>query len=249
MDYTDITNEYYSKWLGASSEIMNNKGVVFLSSPERDKLQTGYSSIFRIYAFINQHQIIISYSTGVSDIIDKLKSKIQLGMTAEEVSSIIKNLQNITVNHSMKFCLNEIPVNIDTSKVIRLNGSHYKQYLEFFKTQNKNANTDGWLKDYYKDVCRNGYAFGYFMNDKLVSAVDAPDMPYMHDKVQEIGINTLSEYRGKGYAKAVTLSCLKAILEKGKCPQWSCSATNMSSEILAYRVGFRKFADVLTIGD
>jgi predicted GNAT family acetyltransferase len=72
-------------------------------------------------------------------------------------------------------------------------------------------------------------------------------MPYMEDKVHEIGINTLPEYRGKGYAKAATFACIKACIEKGKCPIWSCGINNVASEKLAYSVGFRKLADVLTI--
>lgn len=247
MDYAYITNEYYSKWLGVSPETRNRNGVVFIASPERDKLQAGYSHMFKIYAFINPHQIILSYSTEVSDRINKMKNKIKLGMTVDEVAAIFKNSVNISVDYSVKFCFNEVPSDIDTSNVIQLNSGHYGQYLEFFKTQNKNTKTEGWLKEYFDDICRNGYAFGYVKNGKLVSASDAPYMPYLQDKVQEIGINTLAEYRQKGYAKSVALSCIKAILDKGKCPQWSCAAENTSSGILASRVGFRKLADVLTI--
>ena len=87
-----------------------------------------------------------------------------------------------------------------------------------------------------------------FLRMTSLFPLQMPDMPYMQDKVQEIGINTLSEYRCKGYAKSVTLSCIKAIIEKGKCPLWSCSTHNTASERLAYSVGFRKLADVLTLG-
>ena len=41
---------------------------------------------------------------------------------------------------------------------------------------------------------------GYFVNGKIVSVCDAPDMPYMEDKIQHTGICTLEEERREGYA-------------------------------------------------
>lgn len=247
MDFTQTTNEYYSKWLGVSLEQMNKNGVVLIASSERDKTQVGYASNFKIYTFINQNQIIVSYSTGLSDKIDKIKGKIHYGMSVNEVAIILKGTMNTSIGHSIKFCYSEVPGDIDTSMVDQLNNSHYEQYLEFFLTQHKNVNTDIWLKEYFYRICKNGYAFGIFQNSQLVSVSDAPDMPYIKEMAQEIGINTLKAYQGKGFAKSVVLACIKAIIGQGKCPQWSCSNTNTASELLAYRVGFRKLADVLTI--
>ena len=80
-----------------------------------------------------------------------------------------------------------------------------------------------------------------------LSSLLTTSMPYMADKVQEIGINTLPVYRGQGYASAACSVSAQNIVAGGRCPQWSCREDNMASFRLAVKVGFVKFADVLTV--
>lgn len=59
-----------------------------------------------------------------------------------------------------------------------------------------------------------------------------------------------NEYYSKWLGVMPELMCKNgviSIIESGKCPLWSCNINNISSEKLAYSVGFRKLADVLTI--
>jgi predicted GNAT family acetyltransferase len=72
-------------------------------------------------------------------------------------------------------------------------------------------------------------------------------MPYMSDEVQEIGINTLSNYRGRGYATIACQGSINEILKNGKIPQWSTSITNIASQKLAEKLGFVKLGDVITL--
>ena len=72
-------------------------------------------------------------------------------------------------------------------------------------------------------------------------------MPYMENEVQEIGINTISDFRGKCCAVQSAIVCAENIIKSGKCPQWSCSADNTASSRLAEKVGFTKLSDVLTL--
>jgi len=247
VNFTKMTNEYYSKWLGVSPEIINTNGVIFIESSERDKCQAGYSYTFDVYTYITNNLIIVSYTKRLSDKIEKMKQEVHLGMTTEEVTNIMESVFNTNVKKHMKFCYNKPLSNIDTINTVKLFEADYPKYLEFFRTQNPNAKADGWLHKYFNCISRSGLAFGIFENNKLVSATDKPDMPYMANKVQEVGINTLPEYRGKGYSKSAILACIKAIIEEGKCPQWSCATNNTISEKLAYEVGYKKLADVLTI--
>ena len=247
MNFAKITNEYYSKWLGVSPGMMTTKGVLFIESSERDNQQTGYPHIFDVYAYVKNNLIIISYSRRLADKIEEIKKKVNSSMTAKEVVNAIEESFNVHLERHIKFYYDKLPGYIGNTKVVKLCHNDYPEYLKFYKTQNPNSKADDWLEEYFYDICKSGLAFGSFQDNKLVSVTDAPDMPYIKNKVQEVGINTLSEYRGKGYAKAVTLECIKSIIEKGKCPQWSCAATNTSSEKLAYSVGFRKLADVITI--
>jgi predicted GNAT family acetyltransferase len=72
-------------------------------------------------------------------------------------------------------------------------------------------------------------------------------MPYMQEFVQEIGIHTLEEYRGKGYARAVCISLIHELLSKNICPLWSTGKDNIASDRLARSIGFEKLADVLSL--
>lgn len=247
MDFVKITNEYYSKWLGVMPECMYKNGVIFIKSQQRDQKQTGYSCVFDVYAYVTSDLIVISYSKRISVKIEEMKKKVVAGMTTKEVAKLIENTFNKKVNCNIKFCFKNSINKNNSTDTIKLTESDYAKYLQFFMTENPNANVDGWLKEYFNDICKSGFAIGIFEDGKLVSATDAPSMPYMEDKIQEVGINTLPEYRRKGYAKLVTLECIKSIIESGKCPLWSCNINNISSEKLAYSVGFRKLADVLTI--
>lgn len=248
MDFTKITNEYYSKWLGVTPETMYKNGVLFIESPEREKLQAGYPCAFDVYTYITSNQIIAYYSKRVSVKIDELKNKVIAGMTTKEVTNIIKTVFRTEVKSNIKFCYENSRNKTNSTKaVVNLKMSDYPKYLQFFMTENPNSNSVGWLEEYYNGICNRGFAFGVFEDGRLVSASDAPCMPYMEDQIQEIGINTLSEYRRKGYAEVVTLECIKSIIESGRCPLWSCNINNIYSERLAYNVGFKKLADVLTI--
>lgn len=247
MDFSEMTKEYYSRWLGVTSEVLDNTGIIFICSPERDKIQPGYIHAFAVYTYITQNLIIVSYSEKIYDKIEALKTKLHISMTIDEIIGSIKNCIGNKVGHNIKFCYDDLPNNINTSNVKMLTLKDYPKYLEFFKLQHPDANPNNWLEDYFSDMVKQGYCFGIFEENKLVSVTDTPDMPYMENDVQEIGINTLSEYRNKGYAKAVTLSCVQSLIKKGICPQWSCRSSNIGSEKLAYAVGYRKLADVITV--
>ena len=67
----------------------------------------------------------------------------------------------------------------------------------------------------------------------------------MRNGVQEIGINTLQEYRGQNYATECCKLCIEKILQKGKTPLWSTSISNIASQKVAEHVGFLKFGEYI----
>jgi len=177
-----------------------------------------------------------------------VRGSLQPGMSIDEIIILITKHFKTSVNHNSKFCYQESLEHIDVAKVIRLETNHYRQYYDFFMALHTDAKPDSWLEEYFSDICRSGFAFGIFDNAKLVCVSDVPDMPYLSDECQEIGINTLKDYRCCGYAKAVAHASARAIVSNGKCPQWSCAADNGASAKLARNLGFMKLADVVTVG-
>jgi hypothetical protein len=130
-------------------------------------------------------------------------------------------------------------------KAAVLNAGHYELFLEFFKANHPGVKDCSWVKEYFLGIASKNYCHGIMVDGKLVSATDAPDMPYMRGRVQEIGINTLKEYRGRGYARGVCVSLIHELLSKNICPLWSTDENNTASDRLAKSIGFRELAGFL----
>ena len=92
-----------------------------------------------------------------------------------------------------------------------------------------------------------GYCVGAYADGVIAACTDAPAMPYMPQVIQHIGITTLPEYRGRGYAAAACKQAVQNVIKSGKTPQWTCKNTNIASRKLAESVGFVKLADMLML--
>lgn len=244
--YTKITKEYYSKWLGIEPCDFNKTGITAVCSSEREVCQDGYSQPFSVYLFKTNRGIILSYSRQVQKQATDFLNQLNLEMSFTDVKICMDGCFNGQVSENIKFVFDELSTTND-NKSKELTISDYQIYHDFFMKQNPNSKTDGWLQDYFDEMCSRNLCFGVIVNGELVCATDAPNMPYMTDKVQEIGINTLTEYHGKGYATMSAIACAKSLVSENICPLWSCAANNKASEKLAYNVGFTKLGDVLTI--
>lgn len=110
-----------------------------------------------------------------------------------------------------------------------LKDTDFSLYEELFRSTKPTANPDGWLYEYFIEKTAKEYFAGYIKNNKFVSVCDASDMPYMEDKIQHTGIETLEVERKKGYAKCVTALATHNLIENGICPQWECDMNNTAS--------------------
>lgn len=240
-----ITYSYYSKWLGRE-EILNDDftGIQFIYSDERNKVQKGYCRAFDFYIFYQPHRIVVSYGDKVMKEAVMLKAEIGAGISIEALKELLHKTFGAAPEHYLKYVFHRLP-ELET-EARPLNEADYGEYLDFFSENNPECRDTSWVQDYFADMVRNQSAYGLFVNGRLASCTDAPDMPYMPEAVQEIGINTRKAYRRRGYAADVCVACIKNILDKGRCPMWSTSVTNTASQRLAERVGFIRLADVLS---
>ena len=246
MIYKYITEEYYSKWIGRD-EILHEplSKVTLLNSQERNVIQYGYSQQFDVYIFCRQNSIYFSYGDKVLPYIEQIKEHIASTVNEETVKQIVEQSFGKPLKHSIKYLYTSCK-NI-SSIAIPLKIDEYDKYLEFFKSVHPNCKNTDWVEEYFAEMVEEGLCCGIYENRLLVSCTDAPSMPYMEREVQEIGINTLPDYRGKGYAADVCILAINNIINNNKCPQWSTSIDNIASQKLAERVGFVKFADAFTI--
>jgi len=246
MNYTEKTLEYYSMWLG-QEKVLNQdiKDVKSIYFKDRNETQYGYGQPFDIYIFCYEDKRIISYGDKAKEKLEKFKNGINQGDSVEKIKSLLIDIYEKDVYHNIKYVFNELPTNNSVARV--LDYFDYGIYEEFFKKCNPNCKNVDWLKEYFGEMVQEHACVGVLDGDILVSCTDAPGMPYMSNEVQEVGINTLQEYRGKGFATDVCIRCVEEILENGKVPQWSTDINNIASQKLAEKVGFVKLADVITV--
>lgn len=245
MDYKKITLKYYSQWLGIEVPFMERYGVFFIKSIERDKKQIGYPDVYDLYAFIQKDNIIISYETKADNFISVLQKQVDTSLSVNNMSILLTEIFKKSLHHNIKYVFSHSLANILST--VKLTKNDYRLYLDFFKAVHPSCSNIDWLQEYFDEICEKEFCHAVMSDDKCVSVTDAPSMPYMNNTVQEIGINTLPGYMGKGYAKAACISCIESMLSKNICPQWSTTIDNVASQKLALSVGFDKLADVLTI--
>lgn len=246
MNYQEITVKYYSRWIGEENILQqDNSNLKFIYSSERNKIQYGYGQQFDLYIFFQSNKVIVSYGDKLSTEIKGIKKQIASDISVDGIKRNLEQLFCNNIQHNIKYCFNKIPEREVYSRL--LTDTDYTQYYNFFIKNNPNCKNTIWLNEYFTEMVQAHMCFGLFIDNTLVSCSDIPGVPYMRDEVQEIGINTLEMYKGNGYATDVCIACAREIIKSGKCPQWSTTVDNIASQKLAKRIGFIRFADVLTM--
>lgn len=89
--------------------------------------------------------------------------------------------------------------------------------------------------DNAEDFYENGIGFSLFLNDKLASTAYSA---FIRKNKLEIGIETIAEFQGKGFAVDTCSKLIEYCLQNGYEPIWSCRLENIGSYKLAQKLGF-----------
>ena len=112
----------------------------------------------------------------------------------------------------------------------RLNASDAEAFEYFVSSASEQD-----LDDAYVEL-DHWVVFGSFEDGKLVSA--ASMYPWGDDvKIADLGVLTLSDYRGKGHARNLVHTICKYTLQQGYEPQYRCQIDNHASVALAAASG------------
>jgi RimJ/RimL family protein N-acetyltransferase len=198
-----------------------------------------------VYVFANDNLAVMSYGNRAIEKIEKSAGKIWDAKNIDVLRSLLSEMFLTNVGRNIKY-IHRNQLKSPVSAAV-LNAGHSELFFKFFKKNNPNNKDYSWVEEYFFKIASKKYCHGIITGNELVSATDAPDMPYMRESVQKIGINTLKEYRGRGYARAACISLIDELLSRNICPLWSTGENNTPSDRLAKSIGFEKLADVLTI--
>ena len=95
--------------------------------------------------------------------------------------------------------------------------------------------------DNSSDFEEHGVGFSLFHENKLAATAFSSSI---HEGFLELGIETLEEFKGRGFAKHTCSALIDYSIENNYEPIWSCSLDNVPSYQLAQKLGFEP---VLTI--
>lgn len=182
---------------------------------ERNRVPYGYGAPVDLYVFCQKERLVVSHGDRGREKAGILQEEIRGGMAPEEIRRVLERIFERRADHSIKYVLTDPSL---ASGAAVLAAEDYGAYESFWKKCHPGSRDVGWLKGYFLEMVQERTCIGVFVDGMLVSCTDAPGMPYLENEVQEIGINTLPEYRGKGYASAACRKCLREILQRGKAP-------------------------------
>lgn len=86
-----------------------------------------------------------------------------------------------------------------------------------------------------------GIGYSLFYNDKLASTAYSA---FVLDKKLELGIETMDEFRGRGFAYHCCSALIDHCLENNFEPVWACKLENTASYRLAQKLGFEPCANI-----
>ena len=244
VDFYGITEKFYDMWLGGGAVLSGCEGVKFIYSAERNVKQYGYPAIFDVFALATEKGMIVTYGDRAAGRIDMLENELGGRCGVNGLKAALEKIYGKKPAHSVKFVYDCLPDMPTTARALR--ADDIDAYVEFVRAAHPGGKVD-WIYEYFDEMAADGTTFGVFADGRLVSCADAPGMPYMNDEVQEIGIATLAEYRGRGYALDACVTAARAHIENCKCPIWSAAWDNVASHGLAEKVGFRKYADAVML--
>ena len=234
---------YFEEWLNLPlEEIIQAKGIILISNEKRRLKPRGWLMYLPICIFETNQAIIISC---IPEWEDELRGKLNC-VEAVDVMPIIKEYakeKNLYCDGHLFYGLDALNNNIDFSGAILMDDTQYDQNWEFcsklYPTMYEIIEPDEQMAEEFKSMIKKEPRYCYIVDGKIVSMTEAENVPNIPEGVIHLGINTLREYRRKGYAAEVCAAFIDNYIRRNIYPIWQCDITNTASQALAEKLGFK----------
>ena len=243
----DVIQRYFSQYLERDLATVKAGEIALVASDRRTKPETGWARAEAVWIHIFDGRAVVSVRP---DLVSQLN---QLLMECSDPNDLllpdwhtkiarslgmarIPGVSHILYCTPENLCVFECDGlrKLEIGDVDAFVGMKFRMYPE--------CDAECLTNDIRRNIT-DGIAFGVFQNDALVSAADASLIAHMQNEVEEPGVDTLPDYRGRGYGKVVVSQATRRILEIGRVPIYRCDARNEPSVRLALAVGYQKHAD------
>ncbi|MCM1579302.1 MAG: GNAT family N-acetyltransferase [Ruminococcus sp.] len=218
MNFFNETAQYYCALANiAPKDFFTSDTPLFVRNPLLDTPLKGYDKVIDILVYSRGDRHIISYSQRGRGFLPLLEED---------------NIENVLLSEPQKIKyyykgtdISETAPNTEHTAPRLLTEKDYPLFLDFFKACNPHCTETGWLYGYFVSLAEKRRCYAVFIDGKIVSATDSPDLPdipgipHSGDRLCEIGINTLLQYRRRGYAKAACSALINSLLPKNNLPE------------------------------
>lgn len=156
---------------------------------------------------------------------DKLINTSDSGETSKEFVELNTRVNfKFDIEKYLDFKKNNI---IKKHKIIRTDKDSFKEM--------KGSVVPGNFWNSAEDFCKNGIGFSLYYQEKLATTAYSA---FIFNKELELGMETLPEFRGKGFAQYTCSALIDYCLLNDYEPIWACRLTNAPSYQLALKLGF-----------
>lgn len=242
---------FYSECLGFPFKKAKSDKAQVVASERRLRNEEGYGAAFPFWMLYSEKRYIISVRPDLLDLVSAL-------VRSESDAKALFNEDGGIIVES--WCRSVLPKD-GTKKLRRIYSLEYYVDREHFRPFNLPACRRLTLDDFRlieemsetsdfgcSDECiKDGTAYGVFADGKLVARSTTIRTPEATSKYNLVwmGVETLMEYRRRGYAKAVISGTTETLLSRGQTPVYDHAVWNVASENTAKSLGYQLYGETL----
>ena len=159
--------------------------------------------------------------------------------------------KNLYCDGYLIYGLEALNEKVDYSEAILMDNTQYNQYLEFcrktYPALYELIEPDNEMVEDFKNMIEKETRFCKIIDGKIVSMTESENVPNKPEGIVNLGINTLRDYRRKGYATEVCAAFIDNCVRRDVLPIWQCDINNTASQSLAEKLGFKCLGSVYNI--
>jgi hypothetical protein len=245
---------YFEAWLDLSIERIGKfNGISVSSSNMRYTPSNSWLYYTPLCAFETETAVFVSCIPDWEQDINDLLADATVAEAISRLRDFVKDRKEyaLTDSYHRFYGIETLNEQIDHSSAIKLDYNHYLQYC-VFRHGTRPAiyewlGSEPEITQDFRDMVDRNIHFCKIVDDKIVSMTESEGIPNEPDGIINLGINTINEYRRKGYAASTCAAFIKHNEHQGLVPVWQCDFGNTASQLLADRLGFSYIGNVYSI--
>jgi RimJ/RimL family protein N-acetyltransferase len=181
------------------------------------------------------------YPSSLSSILDEILGDNLIKKEPEDMKCTLEECKKILEYQRINFQFykskyESLKENFNRNELI--NSNHYKivPISESIFDQLREGVAPKFFWNNYEEF--NQFGIGFTLLSESGNPASTAFASFTNKEELEIGIETIMEYYGQGFATLVCSQLIDYCIEKDIIPVWSCNSTNLGSRALAKKLGF-----------